>query len=133
MPDHKTAGRAVLKDPEWAEIAARLRTARSDARLSQQKAADLTGISRVAISDMETGERKVYALELAALARAYGCTAGYLVGEDDPEILDWKEQKGLNDIVTALCFMGIPATWGMAQAAVGAAMDFAEQASGEAS
>jgi transcriptional regulator with XRE-family HTH domain len=47
----------------------RLRAARREAGLSQAEVSDKTGIGRVAISEIESGRRKVSSLELANLAR----------------------------------------------------------------
>jgi transcriptional regulator with XRE-family HTH domain len=56
---------------EQRELAQRLRAAREDQGLSQQYVANLTGIARSAISEIECGRRRVDCLELAKLARVY--------------------------------------------------------------
>ncbi|MFD3430920.1 helix-turn-helix domain-containing protein [Nocardia fluminea] len=66
---------------QWRELGRRLRRARVDAGLSQQDAADHLGTSRSAISEMERGNRKTYALELRDLACLYGCAPAVLLGE----------------------------------------------------
>lgn len=70
--DDTEISQAVLGD--------RLRLSRQYAGLSQQKAADGTGIQRSAISDIESGQRKVNALELRALATLYGETLDHFLG-----------------------------------------------------
>lgn len=66
---------------EGPALTARLRGARRAARLSQEQAAAALGVARAVISAMENGKRRVTALELARLARAYGTTAAWLLGE----------------------------------------------------
>jgi len=56
----------------WIELARRLKEARKEAGLSQAEIAEQTGLSRVAISEIESARRKVSSLELAALAKALG-------------------------------------------------------------
>ncbi len=60
-------------------LAERLREAREYLGLSQQFVADHTAISRVAISAIENGKRKVEALELAALAGLYQYPVTYFL------------------------------------------------------
>ncbi len=67
---------------ERAVIAARLKEAREYLGLSQQDVADATNLSRSAISMIETGQRKVDAVELAALARLYQRSVGHFTGEE---------------------------------------------------
>ena len=65
-----------------AQIGARIRDARTAARLSQQALADATGIPRGAITDIETGKRNITATELVALAKALSVSVGWIVGEE---------------------------------------------------
>ena len=53
------------------ELAQRLRSARKACRITQAKAAKALGISRSAVSQMETGQRGVSGLELHQLAQLY--------------------------------------------------------------
>ena len=76
------------KDEEsqaWIEIGAKLRRARKDAALSQAEVAEKTDISRVAISEIESGRRKVSTLELGALSRAVGRDPEHFLGRSDTE------------------------------------------------
>ena len=57
---------------EQAKLAQKLKTAREEAGLSQEDVAEKLGLPRPAISQMENGNRKVQALELARLAKLYG-------------------------------------------------------------
>ncbi|MFE7963480.1 helix-turn-helix domain-containing protein [Streptomyces cellulosae] len=58
--------------PDWETLGVRLTAARHRAGLTQQHVAARVGLARLAISDIETGHRKVYATELGRLARLYG-------------------------------------------------------------
>jgi len=60
-------------------LAERLRQAREYLGLSQQFVSEHTGIPRVAISSIETGKRKVEALELEALASIYKYPVSYFL------------------------------------------------------
>ena len=65
-----------------AQLGARLAAARHQAGLSQQQVADRLGMRRPAISEIETGERDVKALELDRFAQLYGVTLEWLLGRD---------------------------------------------------
>lgn len=67
---------------ERAVTAARLKEAREYLGLSQQDVADATNLSRSAISMIETGQRKVDAVELTALARLYQRSVAHFTGEE---------------------------------------------------
>ena len=79
--------------PERALTAARLKEAREYLGLSQQEVADSTKLSRSAISMIETGQRRVDAVELSGLARLYQQSVSYFMGE---------EEKTPNDDVSML-------------------------------
>jgi Zn-dependent peptidase ImmA (M78 family)/DNA-binding XRE family transcriptional regulator len=65
-------------------LANRLRHARLAARVTQEEAAEALGISRPAISLIESGQRSVAATELSALAARYGTSVSALL-LDAPE------------------------------------------------
>ncbi len=74
-------------------IAARIREARTMAGLSQGQVAKLMGLHRPTISEVEAGNRRVAAEELAEFAKLYDVDAAWLLGEapeaietDDPRI-----------------------------------------------
>ena len=69
------------KRNQAAELARRLRSARLESGLSQAQTAEATGLSRVAIAEIEAGRRKVSSLELSALAKAYAQNIAVLVGD----------------------------------------------------
>jgi transcriptional regulator with XRE-family HTH domain len=66
-------------------MAKRLREAREYLGISQEYVAQETGISRPAISEIESGRRKVDSLELKRFSKLYGRPIEYLLGtsEDD--------------------------------------------------
>lgn len=72
------------------QIGHRLRTAREQAHMSQQEAASQLGFSPSALSQYETGKRKVDALTLDRLARLYGVSVRFFFGEVRPTT-DWEE------------------------------------------
>jgi transcriptional regulator with XRE-family HTH domain len=59
----------------------RLRQAREDAGLSQAQAANLLGLHRPSISEIESESRKVSAGELKNLAMLYHVSTEWLLGE----------------------------------------------------
>jgi transcriptional regulator with XRE-family HTH domain len=59
----------------------RLRAARENAGLSQGQVAKLMGMHRPSVSELEAGNRKVSAEELARFAELYDVKAGWLLGE----------------------------------------------------
>jgi len=79
-------------DSERKQLADKLRETREFLGLSQQEVADAVGptvgLTRLAVSAIETGRRKLESVELAALARVYGQPVSYFLpaGEkDQPE------------------------------------------------
>jgi transcriptional regulator with XRE-family HTH domain len=76
----KTSG----KDEQRALMAERLRQAREYVGLSQEEVANVLGISRPAVTNIESGTRKVEATELNTLARMYRRTLDYLLTGREP-------------------------------------------------
>jgi len=68
----------------------RLRQAREQARLSQSDAAQALGLTPAALSQYESGKRRVDALALDRLSRLYGVPLRFFFGEDTPRA-DWEE------------------------------------------
>jgi transcriptional regulator with XRE-family HTH domain len=77
QPDPGDEDRKALGD--------RLREAREYLGFSQDQVATFLGVSRSALSLMETGQRKVEALELKKLAGLYKRPVGYFTGEEAEE------------------------------------------------
>ncbi|MNY28061.1 anaerobic benzoate catabolism transcriptional regulator [compost metagenome] len=69
-------------------MAARLKDAREYLGLSQDEVAVTLGISRPAVTNLESGNRKVEAIELDQLAKLYGRSVDYFLSgqnEETPE------------------------------------------------
>src|SRR6266446_10866606 len=62
------------------EMGARLREAREYVGLSQDEVAKYLSIPRTALSHIETGQRRIDALELQKLAQLYKRSIGYFTG-----------------------------------------------------
>lgn len=60
-------------------LAQRLRNAREYVGLSQDEVADALGLSRPAVTNMESGQRKVEATELQKMSTLYGRTVDYFL------------------------------------------------------
>lgn len=75
VSDAPRTERAVLGD--------RLRDARNYLGLTQEEAAAYLRIPRTALTDIESGRRRVDALELARLAKLYRQPVTYFTGEDE--------------------------------------------------
>lgn len=70
------------------EVGSRIRELRTRTGLSQQRLAELVGVSRPAISQMESGGRKVSADELARLADALNVSADSLLNrKKGPDVI----------------------------------------------
>lgn len=85
-------------DDERINLATRLKQARDYLGLSQDEVAQRAGLKRAAISLIESGQRRVEALELKKLAKIYGRTLNELTGEEgnDPtqsELVDHLARK----------------------------------------
>jgi transcriptional regulator with XRE-family HTH domain len=74
------------RDDDRKTLGERLREAREYLGFSQEEVATFLGVSRSALSLMETGQRKVDALELKRLAGLYKRPVGYFTGEEAEEI-----------------------------------------------
>lgn len=61
----------------------KLRDARKYLGLKQEEVAGYLKIQRTALTDIENGQRKVEAIELARLAKLYRQPVGYFTGEDE--------------------------------------------------
>ncbi len=85
--------RLAVKDDDRKKLGERLREAREYLGLSQDQVAAFLGIPRSALSLMETGRRKVDALELKKLAGLYRRRVGHFTGEEVEDLsfgADWK-------------------------------------------
>ena len=64
------------------DMGARLRESRKYLGLRQEEVAQYLDIPRTALTDIENGNRRVEALELARLARLYRQSVGYFTGDE---------------------------------------------------
>jgi len=69
-------------DSDRKQLGERLREARKYLGLKQEEVARHLKIPRTALSDIESGQRRVEALELARLAKLYRQPVSYFTGED---------------------------------------------------
>jgi Zn-dependent peptidase ImmA (M78 family)/DNA-binding XRE family transcriptional regulator len=72
----------TLSPIEVAALGERLRTARSNANLTQDVAAAQIGMSRTTLVAIERGQRRLKPEEIVALARLYGVSVGRLTATD---------------------------------------------------
>jgi transcriptional regulator with XRE-family HTH domain len=80
---------AETSDDERMRLADRLRQAREYLNLSQDEVAKAVGIQRAAISLIESGQRRVDALELKKFATVYNRPGSYFTGEEQsPQLPD---------------------------------------------
>jgi len=78
-------GIATREDDENARrrLGERLREARKYLGLKQEEVAAYLKIGRTALTDIESGQRRVEAIELTRLAQLYRQSVGYFTGEDE--------------------------------------------------
>src|SRR6266581_4196699 len=69
-------------DAERRRLGDRLREARKYLGLSQEEVAHYLKIPRTALGDIESGQRRVEAIELTRLAKLYKQPVSYVTGED---------------------------------------------------
>jgi transcriptional regulator with XRE-family HTH domain len=84
MDENKNANAdpASLDASERKKMGARLREAREYVGLSQDEVAKTLSIPRTALSNIETGQRRIDVLELKKLARLYKRPVEYFTGEE---------------------------------------------------
>lgn len=75
----------VAEDPRQT-IAAKLREARKLAGLSQGKVAEMLGMHRPTVTEIEKGNRKVSAEELAKFAEIYDVSVTWLINDSHEEL-----------------------------------------------
>jgi transcriptional regulator with XRE-family HTH domain len=81
-------------DQFYKKLGTRIKNLREHRGLSQEKLAALMGISRVSLSQVETGDRKISAEEIASLSRTFGVTSDVLLDlKKDIEIVFEEEKK----------------------------------------
>jgi len=94
--------RPDVKDADRKTLGERLREAREYLGFSQDQVATFLGVSRSALSLIETGQRKVDALELKQLAGLYKRPVGFFTGEAAEEVTFGADVKHLARTVSEL-------------------------------
>jgi transcriptional regulator with XRE-family HTH domain len=82
----------MTEDEQRQLIAVRLREARRLSGLSQGQVAKMMGLHRPSVSEMEAGNRRVSADEIAKLADIYEVSVTYLIG-GGPETIALNDPK----------------------------------------
>ncbi|MGJ7614115.1 MULTISPECIES: helix-turn-helix domain-containing protein [unclassified Variovorax] len=72
------------------EMGARLREAREYLNFSQEEVGIALGVSRPAVTNIESGSRKVESLELDKMARLYGRSVTYFLSGEEEVAVDEK-------------------------------------------
>jgi transcriptional regulator with XRE-family HTH domain len=80
MTDHPAS--LAHDEKERQRLGERLREARKYLGLKQEDVAAYLKIPRTALGDIESGQRRVEAIELTRLAKLYKQPVSYLIGED---------------------------------------------------
>jgi len=82
-------------DTFYKRLGAKIKSLREQANLSQEELADLVKIGRVSLSQVESGERKLTAEEIAQLAKIFNITSDILLDleKDIKVVLEIKEEK----------------------------------------
>ena len=81
-----------IENAKRSQIADRLKEARKLAGLSQGQVAKMLGLHRPSVSEIETGNRRVAADELARFAEIYDVSVAWLLCEA-PETLDIQDPR----------------------------------------
>ena len=76
---------AALTDPRYPQLRARLREARQARGLTQVEAAARLGRTQQFVSQCESGDRRIDALDLADFAALYARPVGWFLGRDGDE------------------------------------------------
>lgn len=78
---------------EREKIAERLKEARMLSGLSQENAAKILGLQRPAISEIESGKRKVSAEEIIQFSKIYKVTTSWLLLKEEEELQNDEQFK----------------------------------------
>jgi transcriptional regulator with XRE-family HTH domain len=82
----RNAPPAADDEVERRQLGERLRDARKYVGLSQEEAAAILKLPRTAVTDIESGQRKVEALELKRMAELYRQPVSHFTGDDTATI-----------------------------------------------
>ena len=86
------------------DFSEQLRTLRTQKGISQQKLADLSGISQASIYQWEKGTRKPKYEQLQKLSKALGTTVPYLLGEEGINDDVFQEEGAFIDFLYTLVY-----------------------------
>ena len=87
-----------MADNFYKKLGLKIRTIRERLDLKQEKLAHSMGISRVALSQIENGERKISAEEIAKLAKIFNLSSDLLMDlEKDIEMIVEKTKESPRD------------------------------------
>ncbi|MFY1669669.1 helix-turn-helix domain-containing protein [Plantactinospora sp. WMMB334] len=78
--------RTMVEQRDWADVGERVRAARVAAGLSQTELATSVGLDRTMIAKIESGTRRIDALELVKLASAMGVPVGHFLDTAPSEL-----------------------------------------------
>jgi len=84
------------------EINQRIKTLRTRAGLSQQKLAEMLGVSRPTITQMEAGERKVSSEDLLKLSEIFNVSADQLICLRDEPVVTLQDKRPGKKIVSGM-------------------------------
>ncbi|MGO1406957.1 MAG: helix-turn-helix domain-containing protein [Brachybacterium sp.] len=87
-----------MVDMDARQLGARVREARSRKDLSQGELAERVGLERTAINKIETGMRKVAALELSDIADALGLHMSSFFEDPAPALVSHRSSQGLDTV-----------------------------------
>jgi len=82
----QVAARTDTDQDERRQLGDRLREARKYIGLKQEEVANYLKIPRTALTDIESGQRRVEVIELARLAKLYRQPVSFFTGEDDASL-----------------------------------------------
>lgn len=82
----------AVESAKHRQIGERLREARKLAGLSQGQVAKILDLHRPSVSEMEAGNRRVSAVELARLSEIYDVSVSWLLG-DTPDTLEANDPR----------------------------------------
>ena len=83
-----------MVDNFYKKLGMKIKNIRDRIDLSQEKLADLLGVSRVALSQIENGERKISAEEIAKLAKIFNLSSDLLLDLDKDMKVVFEKSKG---------------------------------------
>lgn len=87
---------------DWADLGLRVAGARSSLRMTQEELANRLGVDRTALVRMESGERRITALELSALAAELDRPIDWFFVESPPAVVSRRDELAGDGTETAM-------------------------------